>query len=126
MPVNVHEITEADWSQQLNAPGEVVTGIDDINQCVLIILTTEPGTDPLRPDFGAGVMRWLDRPASEAVPRIKKDIYEALSIWETRIIVTKITHSISGEALTVVVDWMTAAGDQSQGEVTYYYGVGRA
>ena len=42
------DIASVDWSLELGIIGSVVHGIDDIDQCIAIILTTPPGADPLR------------------------------------------------------------------------------
>lgn len=75
--------------------GAIATGLDDIRQCIDIILRTIPGSDPLRPLFGSNIYRYLDNPTDVAVPNMKLEIYEALSIWEPRITVVSITHQVT-------------------------------
>jgi len=57
--ITLADITSADWSLMLDSPGQpgagignVVMGVDDVDQCIAIILTTPKGTDVLRPTFG--------------------------------------------------------------------------
>lgn len=38
---NLNEITYVDWQLKLNSIGEVAEGVDDINQCIAIILLTK-------------------------------------------------------------------------------------
>jgi len=75
----VPPIASADWSLELDSTaggaqgagfGQVVQGIADIQQCIQIILTTPPGSDPFRPDFACDLFRFLDRPLTRALPAI--------------------------------------------------------
>lgn len=72
--------------------GVLATGLADVRQSIDIILRTIPGTDPLRPNFGCDVWRFVDAPAPIALPNMKKAIIEALQQWEKRISVTSVDH----------------------------------
>ncbi|MEX3817970.1 hypothetical protein AB3X93_06210, partial [Paraburkholderia sp. BR14262] len=52
--------------------GKVATDVDDIAQCIPIILHTPLGSDPHRPDFGSSVDDYLDSPINEARPSIAR------------------------------------------------------
>jgi uncharacterized protein len=113
------DITSADWSLTLDAPGEpgtgignVVQGIADVNQCICIILTTPKGSDPLRPTFGADVWRYIDTPIDTALPSIVREVTEAITRWEPRVTVVSITaipvlneDAQSGAHLNITVSW---------------------
>ncbi|ERE07147.1 GPW/gp25 family protein [Pseudogulbenkiania ferrooxidans] len=116
------EILSADWSPQLGALGEVVEDVADIDQCIRIILTTQPGTDPLRPLFGCDVWRWLDAPVDIALPHVVREVYAAIGMWEPRAEVVGVTLSPGdGEShWRVRVNWQPAgAPSQRQTEVSY-------
>src|ERR1700733_1365464 len=90
--ITLADITSADWSLELDAPGEpgsgignVVQGVNDVNQCIQIILTTPKGSDPLRPTFGADVWRYIDVPINTATPAIVREVTEAITLWEPRV-----------------------------------------
>lgn len=72
--------------------GAVATGLADIKQCIDFILRTIPGSCPFRPLFGSNIYRYIDREARIAIPNIKKEIFEALDLWEPRITIQSITH----------------------------------
>lgn len=72
--------------------GALAVGIEDIRQCIDIILRTIPGTDPFRPLFGCNAYKYSDKPITVAIPNIKSEIYRALSLWEPRIEVLTIAH----------------------------------
>jgi len=121
------DITSADWSLELDAAGEpgsgignVVQGVNDVNQCIRIILTTPKGTDPLRPTFAADIWRYMDAPIDTAIPAIIRELTEAITLWEPRVTVVSIsatpvvgTDTQAGAHLDVAVTWqlnLTAAG----------------
>lgn len=78
--------------------GALAVGLEDIRQCIDIILRNIPGSDPLRPLFGCNAYKWLDDSRSTSVPNIKKEIFESLSLWEPRIEVDSITHEYRGDS----------------------------
>lgn len=84
------------WQVSINDPLARVEGVEDIAQCVYIILTTIPGSDPLRPEFGCNLYRYIDRPVSEAQAMLIYEVTAAIARWETRIKVKKCRLSTSG------------------------------
>jgi len=92
--------------------GAVVQGIDDVQQCIAIILTTPPGSDPLRPTFGADLWNYVDNPISAAIPSIVKEVIAAITMWEPRVTVESVavspasdTSSQVGAHLNVSITW---------------------
>lgn len=84
------------WQVSMTDALKRVEGAEDIAQCVYIILTTVPGSDPLRPDFGSFVYQYLDRPMSEAQPMLIYEATTALARWEKRIEVKKCKLAAAG------------------------------
>ena len=118
--VTFADITSADWSLKLGAIGEVVQGIDDIDQCIGIILTTPQGSDPLRPTFGADLWQYIDNPITVAIPSIVREVGAAISMWEPRVTLTSVSvmqaddnTSQSGAHLNVAVTWQLKLGAAS-------------
>ncbi len=68
----------------------VVQGIDDIHLCIANILSTQKGTDILRPEFGCNHFDYIDYPEDIAIPNFVREITIALQRWEKRIVVEKI------------------------------------
>lgn len=91
----IKDITTKDWSLSSAVQGEVVTGINDLKQCVFNILMTVPGSDPLRPTFGCYVFQYLGKPTNKVVPQMMKKITEAIALYEPRVEVTEITAEIN-------------------------------
>lgn len=99
--------------------GEVVTEVDDINQCISIILNTVKGSDPLRPLFGCDAFLFLDKPVNVAIPNIIKAIVEAVGIWEKRAVIRTVQHETAEDGLTFRIGWETQAGQQQTTTVQY-------
>jgi phage baseplate assembly protein W len=64
--------------------GQTLTGIDDVKQCVVLLVTTPKGSDPLRPNFGLDIFSFLDKPSNQ-LAGIKKDILQQIANYEPRI-----------------------------------------
>lgn len=117
--MNIQDITSPDWQLSITQPASVVQGLDDINQCVLVILTTQQGTDPLRPEFGVDVLSYIDKPVSLAVPNLIRRIKEAIELWETRVTVEQVQATIDIEKVSFSVKWKTIDNIQRITEVQY-------
>lgn len=114
------EIKSKDWSLSIEAQGEVVEGLTDIHQCIYIILTTAKGTDPLRPEFGCDVLRWLDKPVNIAFPNMIREAVEAINIWEPRVVVKTVTPKIDVSNVSLRIEWETVSSSEIESiQVTY-------
>ncbi len=112
MGINVNDITSAEWSLSTRGQGEVEQGFDDINQCIKLIVSTQRGTDPLRPDFGCDLWRFMDYGINTAAARMTNEILSALATWETRIEITNINFSTLEESVTFNILWILQGNKQ--------------
>lgn len=82
-----------------------VSGIDDIHLCITNILSTQKGTDILRPEFGSDHFKFIDYPEDVAIPNFVREITQALQKWERRIVIDEVL--VDGEAphFTFTVMW---------------------
>lgn len=102
---NLSEIQYVDWQYKLNKIGSVAEGIEDINQCIAIILSTQKGSVPHRPTFGADVLQYVDAPVSVAKPNIIREVIDAINTWETRVNVDSVSVEIAESQLDIKVQW---------------------
>lgn len=102
---NLNEIIYVDWQLKINGIGEVAQGIDDINQCIAIILMTKKGSVPHRPTFGSNIHKYVDYPINEATPNIVREATDAISQWETRILVNSIKVQIIESNIKIKIEW---------------------
>lgn len=107
------DITSQNWSLSLAQPGEVVQGIDDIAQCINIILATQKGTDPFRPLFGADILRFVDKPVNDAIPGIIQEMITQIALWEPRVKLTRITPTIDVSSISFAIEFETTLGNGS-------------
>jgi len=64
---------------------------EDIRQSIMIIMGTEPGERIMRPDFGAGLNRFVFEPANTTtMALIQTRVHDALVDWEPRIEVIEV------------------------------------
>lgn len=88
---NWSDIPSVDWTPKLGAIGDVAEGLDDIAQCIRVILTTPKRSIPHRPEFGSDLWLYVDRSISAALPYLVREVYEALELWEPRIEVLSVS-----------------------------------
>lgn len=114
------EIKSSEWQLSLSEQGKVVEGIDDVNQCIYIILQTRKGEDSFRPEFGCGIFDHIDRPVTESLPVMMKAITDSINLWEPRVRITKITPKVTLEGVQFNITWkLTDAVDTGQIDITY-------
>jgi len=99
------EIKYVDWQPKLNEIGEVAQGIDDINQCIYIILTTQKGSVPHRPTFGSDIFKYVDYPVQEAIPNIIREVIDAISEWEVRVEISQVTAELDEANVKIKIEW---------------------
>src|SRR6185436_15016600 len=78
---------------------------EDIRQAIRIILGTNPGERVMRPDFGAGLNRFVFEPiTTTTMSLIQTCVQEALTAWEPRIIVEEVTVADPSEHNKLLID----------------------
>ena len=64
---------------------------DSVRQLIRVILSTRPGEQLMRPDFGGGLDTLLNEPNTLATRRRIRDlVQDALSRWERRILLDRV------------------------------------
>lgn len=96
MATKIQDIKAINWQLSINTIGQVVEGIEDIRQCIGIILTNTKGSDPMRPLFGSDIWQFIDTPITTAVANISAEIIDSIGKWEQRIEIKKLTYNIVG------------------------------
>jgi len=112
------------WTLSVEGGGAIAEGIEAIKQCLTVILRTTPGTDPFRPTFGCGLHRFIDQPLNVAIPNIKKAMLDSIARWETRVKVTKITHTLGDTGQVVFNVGYTLQGGTLSDSLTVSVGGG--
>ncbi|MBI9043733.1 MAG: GPW/gp25 family protein [Anaerolineaceae bacterium] len=84
---------------KLNPRGEImlITGSQDIEQSIRIILGTRPGERVMRPEFGCRAQELLFEPRSAAtISMLQEYVLESLTFWEPRIEVQSVNVNDDG------------------------------
>ena len=109
------------WQLKLNEIGSVSEGIEDINQCIAIILSTQKGSVPHRPTFGSDILKYVDYPINSAKANIIRETVDAITLWETRVNVDYVSVEIDKTQLKIKVQWSLKEDSSvsSTAEVSY-------
>lgn len=120
MTIDVTQIRSVDWSRKVGQLGAIVEQLDDIAQCIRVLLGTPKGAVEHRPLFGCDAWRYLDHPVTEALPHIVRECTDAIAQWESRATVTGITTSYDAEHVYLSIRWIATLGSAGQTtEVSY-------
>lgn len=118
MTTQLADISSADWQPTLNAPGDVVQGLDDIDQCVRTILTTPQGTDPHRPLFASRLHDYIDYPQNRITPHLVREAVDAVRFWEPRIADMSVSVAFAEAQVVMAVEWTGTDGTPGTTTVT--------
>lgn len=94
MAVLYPDIKTKNWQISTVGAGYIAEGLADIRQCLDLLLRTQRGSDPLRPDFGCDIYQYMGIPVTVAIPNIKRAIIDAILIWEKRVVLKSIRHEV--------------------------------
>lgn len=122
MATALTSITAKNWQMALgdadNARlGEIVETIDDIKQSIQIILTTQLGSDRLRPDFGVDILAYLDKPAASHLPALIRAAAQAIQLWEPRIDNVGVVGRLDCARAILTVTWRIKGFNETQSQV---------
>lgn len=110
----IDDIKSVDWQPKLAEIGEVVEDIDDINQCIRIILATAKGSDPHRPEFGSDIWKYIDYPVNEAIPNIIREAVDAINTWEPRVKIKNIKARVDVSNIILSIEWVLKETNEAQ------------
>ncbi len=77
-----------------------------VRESIRVILSTRPGEQLMRPEFGAGLERLLHEPNTLATRRAIRDLVQAsLGRWERRLVLDRVdVREVAGEPTHVSVE----------------------
>lgn len=103
----------------------LVTGSEDINEAITLILSTAPGERPMRPNFGCGIHDYVfESVDSYVVGRLEREIRIAIDRWEPRIELRQITIDTSNAAdgeLPIELEYVVRATNDRRNLVYPFY-----
>jgi phage baseplate assembly protein W len=112
---------------RMNGRGEVllVSGNEDIEQSIRIILGTRPGERVMRPTFGCRAYELMFDPRSATtISLLQEYVFDALRMWEPRIDVLSVdvtAEDTNDSALLVEVEYEIKATHDTRSIVYPFY-----
>ncbi len=92
----------------LAEPGARVTGDEELEQALRIILKTPLGSVPGDPGFGIELADIVDGPVNEVRPRIVRAVVQAVAASDPRIVVVGVQVVSTVGRIVAVVRWRAA------------------
>ena len=112
---------------RVNGRGQIklVSGNEDIDQSIRIILGTRPGERVMRPTFGCRAYELMfDSRSASTISLMQEYVYDALRMWEPRIEVNDVSVSSDDEndgALLVFIEYEIKATHDTRSIVYPFY-----
>jgi uncharacterized protein len=103
----------------------LVSGSDDINEALLLILSTAPGERPMRPLFGCGIHDYVfEGIDAYTIGRLEREVRIAVDRWEPRIEVAALridTEDAGNGKLAIELDYVIRATNDRRNLVYPFY-----
>jgi len=77
-----------------------------IKRSIANLIKTPKGSRPFRPDYGSDVQQYAFQQGAFAEDALNRSVYEAISRFEPRVIVTKIESKIDKNDIAINVDYI--------------------
>ncbi|SNY91463.1 hypothetical protein SAMN04515647_1684 [Cohaesibacter sp. ES.047] len=91
--------------------GEIAVGLDDLHQAVRIIVLTPKRSVPTEPEKFCDALDYIDRPPAVAIPAIKRAVWDAITLWEPRIVLDGIEAEMVDLAhYAITISWHPVEG----------------
>lgn len=103
----------------------LVSGRNEIEQAIWLILSTAKGERPMRPDFGCGIHDYVFAPADTTTAgHLAHEVRAALDVWEPRIDVDEVHVVVADDEpakLYLVVHYTVRANYDTRSLVFPFY-----
>ena len=106
-----NQISSNSWSLSLESAGEVVTGLNDLAQQVMLALSTNKGSVPFAPERGFNISNYIDKPVSFVIPNGKLGILDTIANDVPGVTVDRIEHELDVSHVTFNVFCSTTLGN---------------
>ena len=95
-----HKVGRADPVTGVVPPiySEIVVAVDDLHQSISNLILTPLGSVPTEPEKGCDLLPYIDRHADIAIPNVTRVVWDALTMWEPRIVLQEVKVVQVGEA----------------------------
>lgn len=90
---NIKDINTKYWQKKRGTIGEVVTDLDDIEQCYNNIFNIIKGEIPFKPNIGTNIIEAIGQKPKDAINIVKTIILKEFSIQEPRAEIVSVNSS---------------------------------
>lgn len=99
--------------------GEIVVALADLSQSIANLVLTQKGSVPTEPEKGVDTLGAIDKHPDIGIPYLSREIWDAIAIWEKRVIVEKVTiGELTFAHFKALIYWRPAEGVLSELQVT--------
>jgi len=105
------DIKSTSWQVSTTGAGYISEGLEDVRQCIDVLLRTQKGTDPLRPEFGSDIYQHIDKPVNSVVANVKRAIISALEMYEKRVSVVSVKHAVNVSTIDFFITYKLIDND---------------
>lgn len=103
----------------------LVSGSDDINEAITLILSTAQGERPMRPLFGCGIHDYVfESIDAYTIGRLEREVRIAIDRWEPRIEIARLSIDTSEAEvgkLAIELDYIVRATNDRRNLVYPFY-----
>jgi phage baseplate assembly protein W len=103
----------------------LVSGSDDINEAITLILSTAQGERPMRPLFGCGIHDYVfESIDAYTIGRLEREVRIAIDRWEPRIEIARLSIDTSDAEvgkLAIELDYIVRATNDRRNLVYPFY-----
>ena len=116
------DLTTKNYQHKKNTVGEVVTDLDDIEQCYETILSLTKGEVPLIPNLGTDILNAVGENPDEAMTIIKTIVLKELPVQEPRGEVISVKHTYDTNGKLKVIIHFRSKITQAERTADFYVG----
>lgn len=99
--------------------GEIEVALSDLSQSIANLVLTPKGGVPTEPEKGVDVLGAIDKHPDIGIPYLSREIWDAIRIWEQRVVVEKVTiGELTYAHFVATILWRPAEGVVSELQVT--------
>jgi phage baseplate assembly protein W len=81
-----------------------VTGVENVERAMRLILGTAYGERPMRPEFGCSIHDMLFEPSTmDLLTRVQIEVHDSLLRWEPRIDILEVRAVFDGDTTRVLI-----------------------
>jgi phage baseplate assembly protein W len=103
----------------------LVSGSDDINEAITLILSTAQGERPMRPLFGCGIHDYVfESVDAYTIGRLEREVRIAIDRWEPRVEIARLSIDTSEAEvgkLAIELDYVVRATNDRRNLVYPFY-----